>query len=140
MFPDILRQKTKRIITAALIFWLSGVVVLFCCQMPANVANDEIESCPLAKKGNCAKTFVKDAREFVGQVPLAFDCCDFPAKIFDKARKLENVPQPLLITKAIEIVAPRFLAFRQNFQALTFHQSFVRNRGSTYLRNLVFRI
>lgn len=140
MTLDILQPKAKRILAAALIIWLSGVVVLFCCEMPANAAADQIESCPLAKKGKCTKTSAADEREFFGQIPPALDCCDFPARIFDKARKLETAPEPFLETTAIKIAAPQRFIVRETFKFPAPHQSFIRNRGGTYLQNRVFRI
>lgn len=135
------QHKTKRILAAALVVWMSGIVVLFCCEMPtANAADVEIESCPLAKKGNCAKTSAKTSEHSFNREPLSFDCCTFPAKIFDKARKLENAPQSPIIAESIEIAAPKFFGKQKTFKFSGFYQSFVRNRGSTYLRNRVFRI
>jgi len=134
------RHNAKRIFTAALVFWLSGIVVLFCCDMPANAAVAEIESCPLAKKAHCAKTVETDSEHsFEGQ-PRTFDCCVFPAKIFDKARKLEKSPESMAIAETIEIAAPKFFVVGKIFKSPEFYQSFVRNRGSTHLRNCVFRI
>lgn len=134
-----LRHNTKRIFTAALVFWMSGVIVLFCCgNMPAKAA--EIESCPLAKKGHCTKTAEQNLVESFGQKPLSFDCCAFPAKIFDKIRKLEKSPEPLAIAATVEIAAPPIFAVEKIFKTAKFHRSFVRNRGGTYLQNQVFRI
>lgn len=106
--------------------------------MPAKAA--EIESCPLAKKGHCAKTAEIDSeRSFEKQLPT-FDCCTFPAKIFDKARKLEKSPESAAVAETIEIAAPQFFTVGKVFKSPKFYQSFVRNRGSTHLRNRVFRI
>ena len=134
-----LRRNTKRIFTAALAGWLSGIVVLFCCgTMPTKAA--ENESCPLAKKGHCTKTAETNAEHsFEKQLPT-FDCCAFPAKIFDKVRKLEKLPESATFEETIEIAAPNFFVVEQTFKSPKFRQSFVRNRGSTYLLNRVFRI
>jgi len=135
-----LQQYTKRFFTAALVFWLSGIVVLFCCDMPTQAAGAEIESCPLAKKGDCAKTAEANSEHAFGQEPRTFDCCIFPTKIFDKARKLEKSPEAAAIAETIETAAPKFFIVGRFFKSLTFYQSFVRNRGSTHLTNRVFRI
>lgn len=139
------RQHAKRIFTAALVVWMSGIVLSLCCEMPANAAAMEVESCPLAKKGNhCAKTVADssadDFKTSFGRESRAFDCCNFPSQIFDKVRKTEVAPQATVISKAIEIVAPKFFIVERTFNSSTFPQSFVRNRGSTYLQNCVFRI
>ena len=135
-----LQQNTKRIFTAALVLWLSGIVVLFCCDMPAKAASAEIESCPLAKKGDCAKTAEANSEHAFGQQPRTFDCCVFPAKIFDKARKLEKSAEMAATAETVEIAAPKFFIVGKLFKSPTFYQSFVRNRGSTHLTNCVFRI
>ena len=135
-----LQQRIKRIFTAALILWLSGIVVLFCCDMPTQAAGAEIESCPLAKKGNCAKTAEANSEHSFGQEPRTFDCCIFPTKIFDKARKLEKSPEAAAIAGTIETAAPKFFIVGKLLKSPAFYQSFVHNRGSTHLRNCVFRI
>jgi len=134
------RHHAKRIFTAALVLWLSGIVVLFCCDMPAEAAGAEIESCPLAKKAHCTKTAETNSEySFEGQ-PRTFDCCVFPAKIFDKARKLEKSPESAAIAETVETAAPKFFIVGEIFNSPKLYQSFVRNRGSTHLRNCVFRI
>lgn len=138
------RQNTKRIFTVALVVWMSGIVLFLCCEMPTNAAAIEMESCPLAKKGNCSKTVADnstdDSKTSFGRELRAFDCCNFPAQIFDKARKTEVAPQATVISKSVEIAAPKIFVVERFFNSSTFHQSFVRNRGSTYLNNCVFRI
>lgn len=132
---------TKRIFTAALAVWLSGIVLVICCQMPsANAAGAEMDSCPLVKKGDCAKSSRENSGESVAGESQTFDCCVFPAKVFDKARKIEVQPPPAIISEAVEIVAPRVFSVRKTFQFSTVYQSFIRNRGGTHLNNCVFRI
>ena len=137
-----LRQNTKRIFSAALVFWMSGVIVLFCCgNMPTvKAASEEIESCPLAKKGRCAKTSEENTDYSFNQGSNAFDCCAFPARIFDKVRKIEKSPESAMVVEAIEVSTPRLYLTAKTYQTPQFYQSFVRNRGSTYLQNRVFRI
>jgi len=134
------QHNTKRVIAGLLAIWLSGVVVLFCCEMPSvNAANDEIESCPLAKKGDCSKSSVSDSGEFFGQIPFSFDCCSVPAKIFDKVRTFEN-SKSLATVESVKVPASQFFLFEKTFRASEFHRSFVRHSGSIYLRNRVLRI
>lgn len=135
------QENTKRIFTAALVVWMSGIVLVFCCQMPtANAADFETESCPLAKKGHCAKTPADDSQLTVRHEPLAFDCCIFPSKVFDKARKLEIQPQSAEVVETVKIAAPEFSLFKSTFKSPKVYQSFIHNRGSTFLHNCVFRI
>jgi hypothetical protein len=136
-----LRRKTKRIFTAALAFWLSGIVILFCCgNMPAKTASAETESYSPEKKGHCTKTAATEDSGYSFKKQPSFDGCFFPAKIFDKVRKLEKSPETSRVAETIEIAAPKFLTFEKSFEAPKFHRSFVRNRGSTHLQNCVFRI
>jgi len=133
-----LRHNTKRIFTAALALWLSGIVVLFCCENRAAMA--EAESCPLAKKGNCSKTAEENSEHSFGQESRTLDCCAFPAKIFDKARKIEKSPESVAAATIVEIAPPKFSRVGKTFKRSVFRQSFVRNRGSRHLVNCVFRI
>ncbi len=135
-----LRQNTKRIFTAALAVWMSGIVLLVCCQMTsANAAHAEMESCPLAKKSDCAKSSKENPGEFVADESQSLDCCIFPAQVFDKARKIEVQPSAT-IAAPLEVGAPPVFTVQKTFEQLKVYQSFIRNRGSTYLNNCIFRI
>ncbi|MCY7376393.1 MAG: hypothetical protein LH472_10535 [Pyrinomonadaceae bacterium] len=132
------RQTSKRIFTAALAVWMSGIVLVVCCQMPT--ANAETDSCPLAKKGDCAKMSEEHSGQFFGNQSPTFDCCTFPAKIFDKARKLEIQPPTAEVVEAVKIAAPKISLFKPIVEKRRVYQSFIRNHGSTHLQNCVFRI
>lgn len=135
-----LRHKTKRIFAAALAVWLSGIVVLFCCgSMPVQAAGAEIESCPLAKKGKCAKTIETASTVSLKQSPPTFDCCAFPAKIFDKSKKLEKSSESTRPAQTIQIAEPRFFIVERVFKSPKFHHSYVRDYSGTHLRNCVFK-
>ena len=137
-----LRQNTKRIFSAAMVFWISGVVVLFCCgNMPtANAASVEKDRCPLAKKSDCSKSSRKTEESFFNLESNAFECCAFPVRIFDKVRKVEKTPESAAIVDAIEIIQPKFSLIEKSFESPKSYQSFIRNRGSTRLQNCVFII
>lgn len=137
----IIMHNTKRIFTAALVFWMSGIVLLFCCDMPtASAADAEIESCPLARKNACSKTSASDSEHSFKHDPRTFDCCVFPAKIFDKVRKTEKSPEAAAVAETVAIDAPKFSSVDKPSEPSRFYQSFARDRGSTYLQNCVFRI
>jgi hypothetical protein len=135
-------QNTKRIFSAALVSWMSGVIVLFCCgNMPtANAASMENESCPLAKKSNCSKSSEKTEESFFKQESNAFECCAFPARIFDKVRKVEKSPESPAIVDAIEISQPKFSLIEKIYKSPKSYHSFVGNGSTTYLRNRTLRI
>jgi hypothetical protein len=135
-------RLTQRIISGALVIWLSGVVLLFCCgNMQARVS--EADSCPLAKAGHCDKQAVSEnAVDFASfqRETGAFDCCGFLPKVFDKARKIEKIPQPATAATVAKISAPKFSFVVQRVESPKVYQPAIRNRGSTYLKNCVFRI
>jgi hypothetical protein len=142
MKANLLRQNTKRVVAGLLAVWLSGAVFLFCCEASkANVS--EVESCPLKKASHCDK---KSTDETVTQFASlraenhTIDCCRFPAQVFDKARKLETNQQTGKVSAAVKVSPPEFAIFKIKPHSQNFHQSVVRDRGSTFLRNCVFRI
>jgi hypothetical protein len=133
---------SQRIIASVLVIWLSGVVLLFCCEnMKAQAA--EADSCPLAKTSHCDKQAGvadnPDAARFQTE-SHAFDCCGFLPKVFDKARKIEKNPQVALATTTAKIDAPKFSFVVETRKAPQVYRAPVHNRGGTYLKNCVFRI
>ncbi len=97
-------KNTKRIFTVALAVWLSGIVLVLCCNVP--MAQAETIVCPLAKKSNCAKSSEKDLRKsFIAESPI-LDCCAYSVQIFDKARKIEFQPQTAEVVETVKIAAP----------------------------------
>jgi len=142
MKAKILQQNTKRVAAVLLSVWLSGVVFLFCCEMP-NAQASEAESCPLRKTSHCDK---KPSDETVSRYASfetenkTIDCCRVASQVFDKARKLETNQQSAEAATVIKLSPPNFSFRKTNLQSSTAYQSVVRNRGSTYLRNRVFRI
>lgn len=133
-----LRRITKRIFTASLAVWLSGIVLILCCNMPT--AKAETISCPLARKDNCAKSSENDFRESFRNESLTFDCCGFPAKVFDKVRKLEFQPQAAEAVETVRIAAPKISFSKTVVKKDRVYQSFVHDRANAHLRNCVFRI
>jgi hypothetical protein len=143
METNFLQRSAKKVLAGTMIFWLSGLLFLFCCEMPTHAQADESDSCPLAKINHCDK---KTAGENSLQSAAlqaetkGFDCCILP-NIFDKARKVENVP-PIVYAAApaITISAPKFLPAKIEFDFPAIYQSPVLSRHETYLKNRVFRI
>ncbi len=143
MNANVSRQTINKTVSGLLVFWLSGLLFLFCCEMPQAQAA-EAETCPLAKTNRCAK----QAQSENGTADFAsiqthsrmLDCCRFLPNIFDKARKVESNQQTAVMPAKIRINAARFSIAKVDFNASEFYQPFVLNRGSTYLKNQVFRI
>lgn len=135
-------EFSQRIISSLLIVWLSGVVLLFCCgNMKARAA--EAESCPLAKAGHCNRQASGEANVDFARFQReshAFDCCGFLPQLFDKARKIEKNPQALAAATIGKIAAPKFSFVIHSVKSTKVYQPVIRNRGSIYLKNCVFRI
>jgi hypothetical protein len=133
---------SQRIISSLLVIWLSGVVLLFCCgNMEARAA--EADSCPLAKTSHCDTQSGDETNlDFASfqKENLAFDCCAFLPKVFDKARKIEKIPQVANVSTTVEVPAPKFSFVAHDVESPKIYQPVVHNRGSTYLKNCVFRI
>ena len=142
MKVNLLQQNTKRVIASLLVLWLSGVVFLFCCETSEAKAS-EVESCPLKKASHCNKKSTDETTSQFASLETenhTIDCCRFPSQVFDKARKLETHQQTARVPAIVKVPSPEFAFFKTRFQSPNFHQSVIRNRGSTFLRNCVFRI
>ncbi len=137
------RQIVNQTVSGLLIFWLSGLLLLFCCEMPQAQAA-ETETCPLAKTNHCAKQAQSEnaAADFasIEADSRMLDCCRFLPNIFDKARKVESNQQTAVMPAKIRIVAARLSIAKASFNTSKFYQPFILNRGETYLKNQIFRI
>jgi hypothetical protein len=141
MKADFLQLGAKKFLAGSLIFWLSGIIFLFCCEMPA-VQAAEKDSCPLAKASHCnKKTSDEDSGKNVSVKPgdQAFDCCIFPG-VFDKARKVEKNPQTSAIAQFTKVSSPVFGQPKVESGIPNTYRPLVLNRSGTYLKNRVFRI
>jgi hypothetical protein len=49
-------------------------------------------------------------------------------------------PRTAKVPAIVKIPPPTFFSFKINFQSPVFYRSVIRNRGSTFLQNCVFRI
>ncbi len=142
MKANILQDNIKRAVAVLLMFWLSGVVFLFCCEMP-NAQASEVLSCPLKKTSHCNR---KSTDETVSQYASletedeTVNCCQFMSQVFDKARKLETNQQSAEVAAVVKVSPPKFSFLKTNSQSSTFYQSVIRNRGSIFLENRVLRI
>jgi hypothetical protein len=142
MKRNLLQQNSKRVIAGLLAVWLSGAVFLFCCETSKAKAS-ETESCPLSKTSHCNK---KSTDETVSQLASVqtenhtIDCCLFSSQVFDKARKLETNQQPAEVSSIVKTPAPKFFFVEWKLSSPKVYHSMILNRGSTHLKNCVFRI
>ncbi len=142
MKANILQQNTKRAVAGMLAVWLSGVVFLFCCEMP-NAQASEAESCPLKKSSHCDKKLTGETDSQFASLETENEtenCCQFMSQVFDKARKLETNQQSADVAARVKVLPIKFSYQKANSRSITYHQSVVHNRAGTYLRNRVFRI
>jgi hypothetical protein len=142
MKANLSRQIMKQTMSGLLVFWLSGLMFLFCCDMP-NVQAAETDSCPLAKANECNKEKSKEnLSQFASfqRERQALDCCRMMPSIFDKARKVEKNPQTSEIASTFKISLPTFSIAVSSLDAPELYHPPVLNRGGTYLKNRVFRI
>ncbi len=134
-------QNTKKIVAASLIFWMSGILFLFCCETTKVEA--QAESCPLAKAHHCSKQISSGGVSPFASVQLeqqAFDCCRFLPQIFDKARRIEKIQKVELATASATILLPKFSVATRQFPARKTFRPVIINRENTHLKNCVFRI
>jgi hypothetical protein len=135
-------KPARNTIAAFMMFWLSGVLFLFCCgTMPTQAA--EVEFCPLRKAGNhCDKTKAENdspifSKETSNQ---KFDCCGFLPAVFDKTRKIEQVEQIAPLAAKIKTASPRFFLIKSDFERFTDYYSPVLNQEKIFVKNCIFRI
>ncbi len=136
------QQNIKQMVSGSLIIWLSGIVFLFCCEMPKAQASG-VENCPLAKTNHCSKqSDVETISGFASLQPekQTIDCCRFLPLVFDKARKIEKIQKTETAQTIVKVFQPVFSAANHSFPApKNFHSVFI-NRENTHLKNCVFRI
>ncbi|MDQ3321817.1 MAG: hypothetical protein M3525_05185 [Acidobacteriota bacterium] len=133
------RQNAKKFAVASLVFWMSGVLFLFCCETTEAA---ETESCPLPKTSHCSRQSSSESVSQFASVHLkdALDCCRFLPQIFDKARKIETVQKAEPAAESVKVPQPKFSIASRAFPAKITFQSVVINREDTHLKNGVFRI
>ena len=136
------QRNIKQMVSGSLIIWLSGIVFLFCCEMPKSQASG-VENCPLAKTNHCSKqSDVETISVFASLQPekQTIDCCRFLSLVFDKARKIEKIQKTETAQTIVKVFQPVFSAASHSFPApKNFHSVFI-NRENIHLKNCVFRI
>ncbi len=133
----------KKIIAASLVFWMSGVLFLFCCDS-TKVQAAEAESYPLAKTKHCSKQSkaetISSGSILIEPEQQMLDCCRFIPPIFDKTIKIEKIQKVEAALSTVKVLQPKFSIAKQEFSAPKNFRSIVLNRENTHLKNCVFRI
>lgn len=135
------KSMLPKTISAVLVFWLSSVLVLVCCSphLWAASAMKMDESCPMQKGHECCKK--NQANNISGTQKIDDSCC-----IYKPQRTLSTDLQTVKISKQIQVVTekietPKPVYFVQtSYKPTKIYHSAIRNRGSTYIQNCVFRI
>ena len=131
----------RKAVSVFLVFWLSSVLVLVCCgtRLWTASAMKMDENCPMKKDHECCK---KNQGNNASQTEKdKAECC-----IFKPNRTLSADLQTVKITKQTpakieKIEAPKPVYFvRISYKSPKVYHSAIRNRGSTYIQNCVFRI
>jgi len=131
----------QKLIALSLVVFLSGTCCLLCCKTMKAAASGTAESCPLSKGHHCPTksgkpNLTQAASAGAGQ---AEKCCPFISKRSDLARKTE-IDHKASVSAPVRISLPEFFLAGDTTQRSKIYHSVVRNRGSTYLNNCVFRI
>lgn len=132
----------KRIFAGLLTIWMSGLLFVFCCEMPKAQASTG-ENCPLAKKGYCAKTSDKSSSDSVSVSAATsdiLDCCRFLSLFFNKNRTIEQSPSIALLSPRLKIKSAAFFPLKNQFDYLPDYRAPFFKRTNVYLTNCVFRI
>ena len=136
-----LRKITHKTLSACMAVWLSGVVLLFCC--------DEINGrsmkadCPLAKmSAHCDKGEKDKASQVIASqtAEQGMECCAFIPVLFDKTRTVESGQQPSAAAPALVVEVPRLVSIQANFAPASSYRSTALLRNNTFLKNRTFRI
>ena len=99
------------------------------------------ESCPMQKGHDCCKKEKDDKNKVSETEKDKADCCVFkPQKTLSSdLQNSKETKQAQAVTE--KIVAPNPSYFiKQTYKSPSVYHSAIRNRGSTYLQNCVFRI
>jgi hypothetical protein len=135
--------SAQKLIALSLIVFLSGTCCLLCCDLTkVAAAFGTAESCPLSKTHHCprpAKQEVSGAGSLISSAEQTRTFCPFISKRGDA---VQNVKGDLKFTAAapVKIAAPPVFFAKPAFTADRAYASLIRDRGSTYLANCVFRI
>ena len=133
-------------VSAVLVFWLSSVLVLVCCSphlfmaSASNLTVEEELSCPMQKGHECCKK-KQDSKTISETEKEKANCCVFkPNKTLSgDLKNQQNNKQTQTVSLIQELPKPVYF-IKNSYKPSKIYHSSIRNRGSTYIQNCVFRI
>jgi hypothetical protein len=141
-----LKTLMPKAVSAVLAFWMSSVLVLACCGSHLSfVSADELSespSCPMGSKGHDCCPKQSDGQTSVSESDGDMaDCCIFkPTRTLSADLQTAKIlKQSSEIAEKVDFPKPVFIPATSAVQPAEY-LSVVRDRGSTYLKNCVFRI
>jgi hypothetical protein len=137
-------------VSAFFVVWLSGILVLICCNshiftaIAMNSLDEEAESCLLGEGHDCCKKKAKandDLAKISEDEGKTVDCCVFkPQKTLSAdLSNSKNTKQTTVITAKTE--TPKLSYFiKQTYKTPQIYHSVIRNLGNIYQQNCSFQI
>ena len=134
-----MRRYTRVSMAGFMAVWLSGVLLLLCCQK-INGASTTAEFCPLQQKSSHCKRAKKSDSPFI-ETSSTHDagCCLILPAVFDKVRKMESGKAVVQPAAKARVEPVEFVPVLATFAPLTVF-SRIESRQGTYLQNCNFRI
>jgi hypothetical protein len=148
------RSKLNRILLKSIsvffVVWLSGVFVLIGCGshffsvFAMNSTEVEAEICPLGKGHECCKKKSKaenDSPKVSEDQNKTIDCCAFkPNKTLSADLSNSKVTKQSAVASKKPEISKAIFFNKESREIPQVSRPIIRDRGSTYLRNCVFRI
>lgn len=135
----LISQQISKLVALVLVIWLSGAACVFCCEtLPAA----EPESCSMGDHSCCKKKAAEGnevSASFFRQESQA-TCCRYSIPTAEPAQKIAYSTAPALVPVDDQISPAKFVFTSTEIKQPKTFRPLALNRGSTYLKNCVFRI
>ncbi len=137
-----LRHYLQRTLAGIMTVWLSGVVLLICCETMGGKSMDAEFSPLAAKSHHCDKAELIKPSEGVAEVygTKSIECCSFLPFLFDKDRKVERTEQAKIISTQQAKVQYDIAVAAVKKPIIPRFKPYIPDRQDTFTKNCVFRI
>jgi len=126
----------QKLIALTLIVFLSEACCLLCCGVTVMASH---HSCPLEKTAHCDKKAEETGTFLVREGQTRTNFCPFISKRSELGKSVVFDGKTVNSASAVTAL-PKFTVVARKFSPPPSYRSTIRNRGSTYLTNCVFRI